>query len=194
MDRDNELIKGTLRGDDRCFALLVDRYKDMVMAVAMRVVKNREDAEDLTQDVFIKAYTSLGKFKGESKFSTWLFRIAYNEALGLCRSSHPDTVPVEDWMDFEQTVDTGLVAQMENIGAQERTRYIRLAMERLDPKDALLLTLFYLGENTVAEISDICSMTPSNVKTSLSRARTRKGRVLVGMLGNDAAKILIGDR
>ena len=96
MDRDNELIKGTLRGDDRCFALLVDRYKDMVMAVAMRVVKNREDAEDLTQDVFIKAYTSLGKFKGESKFSTWLFRIAYNEALGLCRSSHPDTVPVED--------------------------------------------------------------------------------------------------
>lgn len=83
---------------------------------------------------------------------------------------------------------------MENIGAQERTRYIRLAMERLDPKDALLLTLFYLGENTVAEISDICSMTPSNVKTSLSRARTRMGRVLVGMLGNDAAKILIGDR
>lgn len=194
MEREDELIKGTLRGDDRCFALLVDRYKDMVMAVAMRVVKNREDAEDLAQDVFIKVYTSLGKFKGESKFSTWLFRIAYNEAIGYCRQSHSDTVSVEDWMDFEQTVDTGLVTQMENIGAQQRSHYIHLAMERLDPKDALLLTLFYLGENTVAEISDICSMTPSNVKTSLSRARTRMGRVLVGMLGNDAAKILITDR
>ena len=194
MQEENELIKAALRGDDRCFAILVDRYKDLVMAVAMRVVKNREDAEDLTQEVFVKAYMSLGKFKGDAKFSTWLFRIAYNEAVSLCRQSRLDTTAVEDWMDFEQRVDTGLVTQMENIGSIERSRYIHLAMERMDPKDAMLLTLFYLGENTVAEISDICSMTQTNVKTSLSRARTRMGRVLVDMLGENAANMLLADR
>lgn len=185
------LIKNTLRGDDRSFATLVDKYKDMVMAVVMRVVKNREDAEDLTQDVFVKAYMSLGKFKGDSKFSTWLFRIAFNEASTYYRSSSLDTTPVEDWMNFEQSVDTGLVTQMENISSQERSKYIQKAMDGLDGRDAMLLTLFYLNENSIAEISDICSMSAANVKTSLSRARVRMGQILVRMLGKDAAKILI---
>ena len=190
---DNDLIKGTLHGDDRCFAALVDRYKNMVMAVVSRVVKNREDAEDLTQAVFVKAYLALGKFKGESRFSTWLFRIAYNEASSRYRQGKPDTVAVEDWMNFEQSVDTGCVGQLENLSARQRSQYVQQAMDRLDPRDAMLLTLFYLNEHSVAEISDICSMSLSNVKTCLSRARVRMGRILTGMLGPDAASILIGE-
>ena len=139
---DNDLIKGTLHGDDRCFAALVDRYKNMVMAVVSRVVKNREDAEDLTQDVFVKAYLALGKFKGESRFSTWLFRIAYNEASSRYRQGKPDTVAVEDWMNFEQSVDTGCVGKLENLSARQRSQYVQQAMDRLDPRDAMLLTLF----------------------------------------------------
>lgn len=186
------LIKQALRGDDRSFAVLVDKYKDMVMAVVMRVVKNREDAEDLSQDVFVKAYMSLGKFKGDSKFSTWLFRIAFNEASTYYRSSSLSTTPVEDWMNFEESVDTGLVTQMENINNQERSMYIQKAMDRLDGRDAMLLTLFYLNENSVAEISDICTMSVANVKTTLSRARVRMAQVLTEMLGKNAAKMLIG--
>ena len=189
---DNDLIKGTLRGDDRCFATLVDRYKNMVMAVVVRVVKNREDAEDLTQDVFVKAYMSLGKFKGDSRFSTWLFRIAFNEASSRYRQSRIETTPVEDWMNFEETVDTGLVTQMEHIDSQERSRCIQQAMDRLEGRDAMLLTFFYLNENSIEEISDICRMSTANVKTSLSRARVRMGQILTEMLGTDAAKILIG--
>ena len=187
------LIKNILHGDTRCFATLVDKYKDMVFAVVMRMVKNREDAEDLTQEIFVKAYTSLPKFKGESKFSTWLFRIAFNEASTMYRSNSLDTTPVEDWMNFEESADTGFITQMGELRSQERSQYIQKAMDRMDSRDAMILTLFYLNEHNIAEISDICSMSTANVKTTLSRARVRMAQILKTMLGKDAARILIND-
>ena len=187
------LIKNILHGDTRCFATLVDKYKDLVFAGVMRMVKNREDAEDLTQEIFVKAYTSLPKFKGESKFSTWLFRIAFNEASTMYRSNSLDTTPVEDWMNFEESADTGFITQMGELRSQERSQYIQKAMDRMDSRDAMILTLFYLNEHNIAEISDICSMSTANVKTTLSRARVRMAQILKTMLGKDAARILIND-
>ena len=96
-------------------------------------------------------------------------------------------------MNFEQSVDAACVGQMEHLSARQRSQYVQQAMDRLDPRDAMLLTLFYLNEHSVAEISDICSMSLSNVKTCLSRARVRMGKILTGMLGPDAASILIGE-
>lgn len=185
------LIEKVLHGDTRSFAPLVDKYKDMVFAVVMRMVKNREDAEDLTQEVFIKAYMNISKFKNDSKFSTWLFRIAFNEASTKYNASSLDTTPVEDWMNFSETVDAPMVSQMEEMKSQERLHYIQKAMDKMDGRDATILTLFYLNEHTVVEISDICSMSESNVKTTLSRARVKMGQILVNMLGKEAAKNLI---
>lgn len=78
---DQHYINLVLKGDTNAFAVLVDRYKDLVYTLSLRMIKNREEAEELSQDTFIKVYRSLGKFKGESKFSTWLYKVAYNTCL-----------------------------------------------------------------------------------------------------------------
>lgn len=78
---DQVYINKILNGDTNAFTVLVDRYKDLVFTLALRMVKNREEAEEVSQDTFIKVYNSLNRFKGDYKFSTWIYRVAYNTCL-----------------------------------------------------------------------------------------------------------------
>lgn len=191
MINDKAYIDAVLRGDTRSFAPLVDKYKDMVFAMCMRMLKNREDAEDLSQEIFVKAFMGLPSFKGDSKFSTWLFRIAFNEIVALKRMPVLETTPVEDWMDFDENYTAPIVSTMEQINYADRLNYIQMALDKMKEKEALMLTLFYLNEHTVSEISDICSMSESNVKTILHRARHNMGEILVKILGEKTALTLI---
>lgn len=75
------IINKIIGGDTQAFAILVDRYKDLVFTLAIRMLKNREEAEEVSQDTFIKIYKALPKFKGESKLSTWVYKVAYNSCL-----------------------------------------------------------------------------------------------------------------
>lgn len=185
------MIDAVLRGETRCFAPLVDKYKDMVFATVSRMLPSREDAEDLTQEVFVKAYMGLSRFKRDSKFSTWLFRIAYNEAVSMYHAPSLDTTGIEPWTQDEEEQEMQMSSSLQGMASQERLHYIQQAMDRMDRKNAVILTLYYLNEHTVAEISDICDISQSNVKVILHRARVQMKRILEQMLGVDAAEKLL---
>ena len=78
---DQHYINQIIQGNTNVFGVLVDRYKEMIFTLALKMIKNREEAEEISQDTFIKIYNSLNKFKGDSKFSTWIYKIAYNTCL-----------------------------------------------------------------------------------------------------------------
>ncbi len=168
---DEYYIERVLNGDHSSYATLVERHKDMVFTIANRMLKNREDAEEVAQDAFMKAYRSLRKFRKESKFSTWLYRIVYNLCVSQLRKNKKQIHSLDDEeknIDIEDTHN-----KMEQIEEKERTRYINQAIENLNPEEKTIITLYYQDELSVAEISDVTQLTQSNVKVRLHRARLK---------------------
>lgn len=168
---DEYYIERVLHGDHSSYATLVERHKDMVFTIAYRILKNREDAEEISQDTFMKAYRSLRKFRKESKFSTWLYRIVYNLCVSQLRKNKKQTDSLDDedkYLDIEDTHN-----RMEQLEEQDRKRYIDQAIQLLKSEGKTILTLYYQDELTVDEISDVTQLTHSNVKVRLHRARLR---------------------
>ena len=89
---DQVYINKILNGDTNAFTVLVDRYKDLVFTLALRMVKNRKEAEEVSQDTFIKVYNSLNRFKGDSKFSTWIYIVAYNTCLDRLKKNNRQSI------------------------------------------------------------------------------------------------------
>ena len=109
---DEYYIDKVLKGDDSKFSILIDRYKDLTFTLCYRIVKDKEYAEESAQDTFLKVYKSLAKFKGESKFSSWIYRIAYNTSLDKLKSikRHSDSISsinIDDheFADMDSTMD-----------------------------------------------------------------------------------------
>src|SRR6266487_3427321 len=98
---DNEIITRVLRGEQALYSDLVKRYQNFVFTITLRYTPNREDAEEIAQDVFVKAYRSLADFRGESKFSTWLYTIAVNTCITFLRKKKPETRSLTDEKIFE---------------------------------------------------------------------------------------------
>ncbi len=176
-NNDQHLITKILEGDTNAFAVLVDRYKDLVFTLALRMLKNREEAEEVSQDTFIKTYKSLNKFKGDSKFSTWIYKIAYNTSLDRIKKhkrSH-QTVTIDEFTEHQvKTLDNAL-DQMEQ---QERKQAIQDCLQLLPSEDSFLLTLFYFEELSLDEISKAVGLTANNVKVKLFRSRKKLTSIL----------------
>lgn len=170
---DNALISLVLRGDSTAYAVLVKRYQNLVFTIVLRYVKSREDAEEVAQDVFVKAYRSLGDFKGTSKFSTWLFTIATTTSLSFLRKKRLDmqSLDNENVAASAENLDGGLSAN--GIEQKSRVAMVNAAIRLLKPDDAQLLKLFYQGEQSLEEIAAILGIEPNNAKVKLHRARTR---------------------
>lgn len=170
VESERSLIEATRKGDTRAFKILVERYESYAFNLAFRMVKNREEAEEVAQDAFIKVYRSLDQFRGDSKFASWLYTIVYREALNRLRKNNMATVDLEDapvgehWTSQE---DNGL----ELLKKEERSAMIRRALDQLRPAEAAVLTLFYLEEMSLRETAEITDMTESNVKVLLFRGR-----------------------
>lgn len=166
------LIAQILKGKTAAFALLIDRYKDRVFALALRLSGNKEDAEEIVQDVFLKVYSGLDGFQGSAKFSTWLYRIAYNVSVSKLRSQgkHWNEVGVATY-DGVETKD--LVGVLEPLKREEQKYFLAKALQQLKPEDALIIELFYLEEMKVAEIVEVVGESASNVKVKLHRARKK---------------------
>jgi RNA polymerase sigma factor (sigma-70 family) len=167
------VINRILKGDQSAFSILVEKYQDYVFTLVLRFTTNREDAEEIAQDVFVKAYRSLADFRGDSKFSTWLFTITRTTCLSFLRKKRLDTVS----LDNERT---GL--QVENKesgfganGIEQKSKHTMLnnAISMLSTDDALVLTLFYQGDQSLEEIGKIMRLDPNTVKVKLYRARQR---------------------
>jgi len=174
MDRksDQIYIDRVLQGDTNAFAYLVDKYKNLTYTVAMKIVRNHEDAEEVAQDSFIKAYSQLHTFKGDSKFSTWLYTIVYRNSITKIRKKKITTTDIDSYIIDNHKSDYDF-PQIEAIKNGEQKKYIAEAIDNLPETDAFLITLYYLEESSVEEIEQITGLTKTNVKVKLFRARKK---------------------
>lgn len=174
---DQKIIDKIVGGDTNAFTVLVDRYKDMVFTLALRMLKNREEAEEIAQDTFIKVYRSLHKFKGHSKLSTWIYKVAYNNCLDKLKrdKKNNNLVPIDEYTEHQvKTIDNALDA----IEAREQKQLIQDCLQLLPSNDSFLLTLFYFEELSLNEISKIVNLKPNNVKVKLYRIRKNLAKIL----------------
>jgi len=181
---DQKCIEAILNGDANAYSLLVDRYKDLVFTLALGMMKHREEAEEVAQDSFIKAYRSLEKFKGDSKFSTWMYRVTYNTCLDRLKKNKrkQNTVAIDEFTEHKvKTIDNAL----DKIEKEERQTAIRQCLDQLSSEDNYLLTLYYFDELSLDEIAKIIGLKPNNVKVKLHRSRKRLATVLRQKLDNE---------
>ena len=181
---DQVYIEAILNGDANAFTVLVNRYKDLVYTLALRMMKHTEEAEEAAQDTFIKAYKSLNKFKGDSKFSTWIYRVAYNTCLDRLKKNKRQqyTVEINEYTEHQvKTIDNAL----DQIEAKEKEQAIQECLALLPSEDSFLLTLYYFEELSLEEIGKIVSLKPNNVKVKLFRSRKKLATILKRKLDND---------
>ena len=186
---DQIYIDKVLLGDANAFAYLINKYKDMVYTIAIKIVKSHEDAEEVAQDSFLKAYEKLDSFKGNSKFSTWLYTIAYRNSITKIRKKKVATADIDDYV-MDNYSEGSEFPQLEAIKNGEQQKYVREAIGRLPEKDALLITLFYMNESSVEEIEQITNLTQSNIKVKLFRARKKLNTELSFLLKEEVKTIL----
>lgn len=166
---DQEIIDSVRKGNQADYSIIVDRYKDKAFSLLKRMLKNEFDAEEVLQDCFLKAYHSLGNFKGESKFSTWFYRIVYNTALTKLASKkrkiESEMSSLDDHLNLENDTDF-IVSEKEDL-----TKFIHNLVNRLPERNSAIISMFYLDEMSCEEISEVMNITVSNVKVMLHRSR-----------------------
>jgi RNA polymerase sigma factor (sigma-70 family) len=170
---DIELIEQTLAGNQSAYADLIKRHQRFVFTLAMRFAKGREDAEEIAQDCFIKAYRSLASFQGQSKFSTWLYSIVYTTAMTFLRKKRIATDSIDDENTYIQVENHESGYDTDNVENKSRSFYLNQAIEQLLPDDATIITLFYKGEQSLEEIGQALGIEANTVKVKLFRARQR---------------------
>jgi RNA polymerase sigma factor (sigma-70 family) len=170
---EKEIIDRVLSGDQQAFAGLVAQYQNYVFTLVLRMIKSREDAEEVAQDVFIKAYRSLKDFRGDSKFSTWLYTIANTTSITFLRKKKLDIQSLDNEQVFEvaDSVDSGFRANL--VEQKSKKEMVYHAVSMLSSEDAEVITLFYQHEQNLQEIGKILGQEPNTVKVRLHRARTR---------------------
>ncbi|MCF8345272.1 MAG: sigma-70 family RNA polymerase sigma factor [Bacteroidales bacterium] len=165
-------VKRILEGDTAAFSALVDKYKDWVFTIVFRILRNREETEETAQDVFLKAYRSLNKYRGKSKFSTWLFSIAYNTAISKSRKRKLKTADLEEKL-IENYTEDAINEDLSEYTLEVQQRLIDRALEKLNDEDNLMIRLFYKNDNSIEEIAEIMGLGGSNVKVRLHRIRNK---------------------
>jgi len=181
-----EIIKKVQAGDSQAFSVLVDRYKNMVYSLIYRMLNLPEDAEDVGQETFLTAFKSINQFKGESKFSTWLYRIAYFTSINHLRSKKIQFHSID-----EEAFDIEDDSTINYLNDSDQKYYLDEALKYLRPIERNLISLYYLDEFSVKEIHEITSMSPSNIKVSLMRIRKKMYVIMKKLLNNELQTIKI---
>ncbi len=177
LEEDQVIIKRILNGDINAYAILVNRYKNLVYTLTYRMLKHREEAEEAAQDTFIKTFKYLNNFKGDSKFSTWIYRISYNACLDRIKKNKSNclTVEINDINSLQiKTIDTAL----DQLQKKEKYELINTCINLLPSEDGFLLTLFYLKELSLEEISEILKLKTNLIKVRLHRSRKKLAVIL----------------
>ena len=169
---DQHFINQVLSGNTNAFSVLVERYKDLVFTLALRMLKHREEAEEVSQDTFIKVFKKLNSFKGDSKFSTWIYKVAYYTCLDRLKTIKKEyaKVAIDEFTEHHvKTLDNAFEAMVE----EEKSQKIKQCIQLLPAEDSALLTLFYFEEQSLDEIASILGITANNVKVKLFRSRKK---------------------
>jgi len=151
---DQFYISKTLKGDLASFGILIKKHEKYAFTLALRILKNPEEAEEATQDAFMKVYHSLNSFEGNSKFTTWLYKIIYHEALRRLRKNK------HEWNLIEQSIPHDGVSEefldgIETLHESQRKEIIKKGLECLKGNESTVLTLFYLQEQSIKEITEV---------------------------------------
>ena len=181
VEKDIVEIEMILSGDDKAYSSLVHRYKDFVFTVVLRMIKNREDAEELTQDVFVKAFEKLSTYRGDSKFSTWLYTIAYRKALDKIKGNIKnislddiDSIDKDDFISFKDGLSF--------LEEKEREILIKNSIDELPPIMASVIMFYYYEELSIKEIAEITQLSNENVRIKLFRGRKKLFNILQDQL------------
>jgi RNA polymerase sigma factor (sigma-70 family) len=165
---DEICIQQIIGGNSEAFRQLITKYKDMAYSIAMSVIKDEFHAEEIIQVSFILAYEKLATFKGDSKFSTWLYRIVINESFKLARKHKTEFV---DFVEIIPEISDDINFAILSLKIDDQKYFINEALKKLSSKESLILRLYYLDENSIEEISGITGWSSSNIKVILHRAR-----------------------
>jgi len=175
---DIAVIQLVLQGQQAAYATLVGRHQQYVFTLAMRYVNNRELAEELAQDAFVKAYKYLADFKGNSKFSTWLYTIVNTTCLTHLRKKKDETILLEEEKMVSLSDNAYEQKPSDKLEQKTQKQLLERAMKHLPEAEAQILTLFYQAEQSIDEVGMIMGLTTSNVKVKLFRARQKLKEVL----------------
>jgi len=187
---EQEYIRRVRNGEHAVYAILVDKYKNLAYSIALKVLGNEEDAEDVAQEGFIKAYQQLHQFAGKAKFSTWLYTIVYRTALAKAKEIRIKTFSITEKIQANFTDDYSS-PQLSRMQADDEQRSVKLALSKLPESEALLVMLYYINENSISEIHQITGLSMANIKIKLFRARKKLERELKFLLDykNTEAKV-----
>ncbi len=183
---DEALVRAVLAGDRERFESLVARYQTRLVNYLYRMVRNLEEAHDLTQEVFIRVYQALDRYDSQYRFSTWLFRVAQNAAIDVIRKRRIQLVPLSRRADegSETTVDLDLADEkpsaLETLEGRELDASIRTAIDALPWEYRELILLRHYGELAYEEIAEVKAMPLGTVKNKLFRARQMLKQQLAG--------------
>ena len=174
MEQKDEIyyIVRILDGETECFSVLIDRYSRPLYSLIVQIVGCPEDAEELLQDVFLKAFRNLSSYKGECRFSTWIYRIAYNTAISATRKKKQEFFYIEENM-INTVPDEKANEVIAMTDDEEQISRLGKAVDQLNGEEKALITLFYYEEKSMEDISEILKMTVSNVKVKLFRTRKK---------------------
>lgn len=165
-------IRRILDGETNLYSYFINRYSSSIFSLIFPIVRIKEDAEELTQDSFLKAFRKLNTFNGECNFSTWLFRIAYNTAVSATRK-RKFIFPVFD----DSLLESVSVNDMETVFDQDQDeallQKLELAIDKLNAEERTLITLFYMENKSIAELKIILNLSPENIKVKLFRTRKK---------------------
>lgn len=169
-------------GQSNDFSILVNEYKNMVYSLCLKMTNSTEDAEEIAQDAFIKAYKGLNSFKGNSKFSTWLYQITYFTAASYLRKHKIKTVSEYPIDEINHNESNSSIDQLQQ---KERQEFIDQAMLHLNHEERAVITLFYLDEFSIKEIAAITKLKESNVKVKIHRTKKKLYGILNLLLKNE---------
>lgn len=174
---DLELVDLAKKGDQVAFGKLMDRYRDSIFFMVLKMVHNRDDAEDLTLEAFGKAFNSISNYSADFAFSTWLFKIATNNSIDFIRKKKLQTTSLDQTTSTEDGEVTPIAVRdhsanpEESMVKEQRAAKIRAAIEQLSPKYRALIELRYLDELAYEEIAEKLDIPLGTVKAQLFRAK-----------------------
>ncbi|MFH0842129.1 MAG: RNA polymerase sigma factor [Bacteroidota bacterium] len=165
---DSVLVKKAIAGDSGALSQLIDKYKDNAYNLAISIVKDKESAKDITQDSLLKVLENIHLFRNESKFSTWLYRIVYNESL-----QHILKIKKVNLTDIESAIIERYPDDIQSAENESLNVDLNKAIERLETNERHIILLFYLEEKSIKEINTITGLSKPNIKVILHRARKK---------------------
>jgi RNA polymerase sigma factor (sigma-70 family) len=165
-------INQVLTGNINAFSYIVEKHKDQAYNLSFRICCNHEEAEEIAQDSFMKAYISLKGFKMKSSFATWLYRIVYNTAISHVRIKKRRILSLEDFpVDSKDFMSSNY--SEEDAEKEYRNSLVNFALQKINDDERALVSLYYYEEMSTEEISSITGISKSNIKVKLFRARQK---------------------